>query len=56
MEYIFVQIVALLGLTAITTLLIITNYREFKYRKKIEFLTHLVDKGYETEYVDINNL
>lgn len=50
------QILAILALAAITTLLIVYNYKEFKYRKKIEFLTHLVDKGYETENVDINNL
>lgn len=56
LEYMITQIVALLALTAICTLLIVFGYREFKYRRKIDFLTHLVDKGYETENVDINNL
>lgn len=56
MSYIITQIVALLAITAITTLLIIFNCREYKYRKKIEFLTHLVDKGYETQKIDLNKL
>lgn len=56
MGYIITQIVALLALTAITTLLIIYGYKEAKYRKKIEFLTHLVDKGYESNKVDLNKL
>lgn len=57
MEYVIIpQIVALLALTAIIVLYVTFTYKENKYRKKIDFLTHLVDKGYETENVDINNL
>lgn len=50
------QILAIIALAAIVTLLIIYNYKEFKYRKKIDFLTHLVDKGYESENIDLNNI
>lgn len=56
MGYIITQIVAILALTAITTLLIIFNCKEYKYRKKIEFLTHLVDNGYESQKIDLNKL
>lgn len=55
-EYLIVQVVALMSLTAITTLLIVFGFREFKYRKKIDFLSHLVDKGYESKHIDLNKL
>lgn len=48
--------IPIVGLVTISILLIIFGFKEFRYRKKIEFLKHLVDKGYETEQVDINKL
>lgn len=55
-EVLIAQLACILSLAAVLVLMVIYGYREFKYRKKIEFLTHLVDKGYETNNVDINNL
>lgn len=56
METLIVQGLALLSLTTLGVLLIITGYREFKLRKKVELLKHIIDCGYEHENVDINNL
>ena len=56
MGYIIIQIVALLAVVAVAILLIIYNSKDYKYCKKIEFLTYLVDKGYESNKIDLNKL
>lgn len=56
MEIMITQIIALCGLIAIAILLITTGYKEFRLRKKVELLTHIIDKGYEHDNVDINSL
>lgn len=56
MEILISQLIALMCITAIAVLLIVFSFKEFKLRKKIELLTHLVDKGYEYEHIDLNNI
>ena len=56
MDFIVVYGLPIVCLATIAVLLIVYGYKDMKYRKKIEFLTHLVDKGYETENVDINKI
>lgn len=56
MEIIIAQVTALLAMCAICTLLIVFGYKEAKYNKKIDFLSHLVDKGYESKKIDLNKL
>lgn len=53
---ILTQVLGILTMATVAILLIIYGYKEYKLRKKIELLTHIIDKGYETENVDINNL
>lgn len=55
-ELLVPQVFAIASMTAIIILFIVFSYKEYRLRKKIELLTHLIDKGYETENVDINNL
>lgn len=55
MEFIFVQIIAILAMAAIAILLIVFGYKEFKYRKKVEFLTNLISKDYETDKLEIES-
>lgn len=55
-EIIIMQVFGLLCLTAVTTLLIIFNYKEAKYSKKINFLTDLLEAGYESDKIDLNNI
>lgn len=56
MDIIVIFGLPVLSLVTISVLLIVFGYKEMKYRKKIEFLKHLVDKGYESDMVDINKL
>ena len=51
-----VQVVALLGMVGITIVLIVANFREYRLRKKVELLQYMIDKGYETENIDISNI
>lgn len=53
---ILAQVLGILTMATVAILLIVYGYKEYKLRKKIELLTHIIDKGYETENVDINNL
>ena len=55
-ELTILQATALLSITTIAVLLIIFGWREFRLSKKIELLKHIIDKGYETENVNINDL
>ena len=56
MEYVIYSIVAILSLAAVAIVTVVGACRDYRYGKKIEFLKHLVDKDYETENIDINNL
>ena len=56
MEAFIVYSVPIIGLVTIAVLLIIFGYKESRYRKKIEFLEKVIDKGYETENIDLNKL
>lgn len=56
MDAIIIYGLPVVCITAIAVLLTIYSWREFRYRKKIEFLTHLIDKGYESDMIDLNNL
>lgn len=55
-ELAILQATGLLSITTICVLLIIFGWREFRLSKKIELLKHIIDKGYETENVNINDL
>lgn len=55
-ELAILQATGLLSITTIAVLLIIFGWREFRLSKKIELLKHIIDKGYETENVNINDL
>lgn len=57
MIYPFLQAVFGLGcLTAIVIIVVLANRELTKFSKKIELLKHMIDKDYETDKVDINNL
>lgn len=56
LEYIITSVIGLLSLTAIGVLLIVTSYREYRLRKKVELLQYMIDNSYETDKVDIDNL
>lgn len=55
-DYIVTSVLALLCLTAVTVLLIVTTHREYRLRKKVELLEYMIDNSYETEKVDIDKL
>lgn len=56
MEYIVVSALAICSLTAISVLLIVSYNKQHRLDKKVQLLTHIIDKGYEHENVDINSL
>lgn len=56
LEYIITSVIGLLSLTAIGVLLIVTSYREYRLRKKVELLQYMIDNSYETDKVDIDSL
>lgn len=57
MIYAFLQAIFGLGcLTAIVIILSLANRDIHKLDKKIELLEYMIDKNYETDKVDINNI
>ena len=57
MIYAFLQAIFGLGcLTAISIILIDSGRKQHKLNKKIELLEYMIDKDYETDKVDINNI
>lgn len=55
MEVLIAQVIALLALSAVSILLIISGYREYRLNKKVELLKYMMDKGYENDKIDLNN-
>lgn len=56
MDLLIIQLMALASLTTLGILLIVFGYREYRLRKKVDLLRHMIDRGYEHENVDINNI
>lgn len=54
--YLLVSIISIISLATICGLCVVFGFKERHYEKKIEFLSHLVDKGYESNNIDLNNL
>lgn len=54
-EIVITQIFGVMALTAIAVLLIISGYREYRLRKKVEVLKSLIENKYEYNEVDLNN-
>lgn len=55
-EILLPQCLAIAAMATIAILIIVFGYKEYRLRKKVELLTHIVDKGYEHDNVDINTL
>lgn len=56
MEFIFIQLFGVAAMTAIVTLLIVFNYKEYRIRKRTDIIEKLIDNGYEHDKIDINKL
>lgn len=56
MDFVIIYGLPIVCLATIAILLIVFGYKDMKYRKKIDFLKHLIDRGYESENIDINKL
>ena len=57
MIYAFLQSCFGIGcLTSVIIILIVNRVREFRLQKKVELLQYMIDKDYETDKIDINNI
>ena len=54
-EILLPQCLAIAAMATIAILIVVFGYKEYRLRKKVELLTHIVDKGYEHENVPLNN-
>ena len=54
--YALISIVPILCLTAIAIVISHYHWKEYRLDKKVDMISHLVDKDYETDNIDLDKL
>lgn len=54
--YALISIVPILCLTAIAIVITHYNWKEYRLDKKVDMISRLVEKDYETDNIDLNEL